>query len=138
MDKNYTSSTLRAHCKARRLTPDAIDLLEKLLRLDPAQRIRTEEAMAHPYFTTDPQPMSRTEFRRAQYLPSHEFIVKGKDKRRQLDSSEHEPGTLPITYSVQLPISACTLSLGGGPVFPAGSLLSNSEPMQHEPAAPLC
>lgn len=30
----------------------AIDLLEKLLKFDPSQRISAEEALRHPYFTT--------------------------------------------------------------------------------------
>ncbi|UZJ54015.1 hypothetical protein CBS101457_003335 [Exobasidium rhododendri] len=32
--------------------PLAIDLLEKLLKFDPAQRISADEALRHPYFTT--------------------------------------------------------------------------------------
>jgi negative regulator of PHO system len=30
----------------------AIDLLEKLLKFDPTQRISADEALRHPYFTT--------------------------------------------------------------------------------------
>jgi negative regulator of PHO system len=33
------------------VTP-AIDLLEKLLKFDPSQRISADEALRHPYFTT--------------------------------------------------------------------------------------
>lgn len=36
----------------RKAHPLAIDLLEKLLVFDPAQRLSTEEALRHPYFTT--------------------------------------------------------------------------------------
>lgn len=31
--------------------PDAIDLLDKVLRYDPAERLTAREAMEHPYFT---------------------------------------------------------------------------------------
>jgi len=31
-------------------SPEAIDLLDKMLRYDKNERIKTKEAMAHPYF----------------------------------------------------------------------------------------
>ncbi|EPQ28737.1 uncharacterized protein PFL1_06869 [Pseudozyma flocculosa PF-1] len=44
--------------------PLAIDLLEKLLKFDPTQRISADEALRHPYFTTSaavaPQPHAGT------------------------------------------------------------------------------
>lgn len=34
------------------MSQPAIDLLEKLLKFDPTQRISADEALRHPYFTT--------------------------------------------------------------------------------------
>jgi len=31
--------------------PDAIDLLDRVLRYDPAERLTAREAMEHPYFS---------------------------------------------------------------------------------------
>lgn len=36
--------------------PDALDLLLQLLSMDPNQRLTALEALAHPFFTTDPSP----------------------------------------------------------------------------------
>ena len=36
--------------------PETVDLLEKLLILDPARRITAEQALDHDWFWTDPMP----------------------------------------------------------------------------------
>lgn len=38
-----------------------LDLLDKLLALNPAERLSAEEALAHPYFHTDPMPWAPAE-----------------------------------------------------------------------------
>lgn len=52
--KNHCPADLPAHpaCLASPWPATAIDLLEKLLKFDPAQRISADEALRHPYFTT--------------------------------------------------------------------------------------
>jgi len=42
---------------------ETIDLLERLLEINPNRRIKTEEAMNHPYFTTGP-PMSENTYQK--------------------------------------------------------------------------
>ncbi|KAJ2919284.1 hypothetical protein MD484_g1074, partial [Candolleomyces efflorescens] len=38
-------------------SPQALDLLDKLLKFDPAERISAADALAHPYFSSVPTPM---------------------------------------------------------------------------------
>lgn len=39
----------------------AIDLIEKMLSLDPGKRITAQQALEHPYLTTNPLPCNPSE-----------------------------------------------------------------------------
>ena len=54
------------------ITPAAIDLLAKMLDWDPRTRIRASEALAHPYFSEDPEPQIPIPILKQQPLPDDE------------------------------------------------------------------
>lgn len=70
----------------RHLPPDALDLLERLLCLDPRRRIRAQEALRHPFFLNPPAPASPS--RICPYDSLHEYEVK---KRRRLELERSDP-----------------------------------------------
>jgi len=61
------------------LTSLGVDLMSRLLMLDPAQRITAEEVLKHPYFKEDPRPKS------AEMFPTFPSKA-GQEKRRRRDS----------------------------------------------------
>eukprot|EP01121_Diplochlamys_sp_Union-15-3_P022273 TRINITY_DN9421_c0_g1_i5.p1 TRINITY_DN9421_c0_g1~~TRINITY_DN9421_c0_g1_i5.p1 ORF type:complete len:303 (-),score=48.55 TRINITY_DN9421_c0_g1_i5:26-934(-) len=62
----------------------AVDLLERLLTLDPRKRITAKEALEASYFTTEPLPCSVSDI--PQFPSSHEFTTR-KRKRQTQESS---------------------------------------------------
>jgi serine/threonine protein kinase len=69
----------------RQLPPDALDLLERLLCLDPRRRIRAQEALRHPFFLNAPAPAAPS--RVCLYDSLHEFEVK-KRRRQELERAD--------------------------------------------------
>ncbi len=52
---------LKEHLIERRIDPQAADLIDQLLVLDPKKRLTATEALQHSYFTSDPLPCQPSE-----------------------------------------------------------------------------
>jgi len=96
-------------------TPEALDLIEKLLTLDPKKRISASEALDSEYFWTAPLPCDPSEI--PAYPTSHEFQAK---KRRAQQSSDD---------------SMKRQRMGGNNPLP-GSGSSNNQPMSNNKNVP--
>ncbi|ORY07446.1 Pkinase-domain-containing protein [Basidiobolus meristosporus CBS 931.73] len=80
------------------MTPAALDLAERLLSMNPAKRPTAQDALSHPYFTSEePEACS------IQKLPTidgdwHEYESKQRKKKQALDQaqrSQSQPSTRP-------------------------------------------
>jgi len=67
------------------VTPNTIDLLDKLLTYDPSQRITADQALKHPYFTERPLPKDPSMF------PSWPSRAELKTKQARIHDSPSAP-----------------------------------------------
>lgn len=58
----------------------ALDLIDKIFTLDPAQRINTDDALNHDYFWTDPMPFSLTDKMRSFTQSNFEYTAASKQR----------------------------------------------------------
>lgn len=63
-----------------RLSPGALDLIEKLLQLDPVKRPTAAQALDHDWFWSEPYPTPKDEL--PKYRDTHEFQAKQRRKEQ--------------------------------------------------------
>ncbi|XAR60281.1 Cyclin-dependent kinase [Bertholletia excelsa] len=113
----------------------ALELLEKMLTLDPSQRISAKDALDAEYFWTDPLPCDPKSL--PKYESSHEFQTKKKRqqqrqheenaKRQKLQHQQQHPRPPPLQQSGQMrpgpnqpPVAAGPSHHYGKPRGPSG------------------
>lgn len=77
-EKEQLPNRLKQRFEKKNIEPHAIELLRKLLTMDPAKRVSAGDSLDHDWFWTDPMPCDPSKLPR--YPSSHEFVTK---KRRQ-------------------------------------------------------
>jgi serine/threonine protein kinase len=75
--KEYPANRLEQFITARcaKIDEVTLDLIKKLLSLDPNQRLSATEALAHPYFSTEPIPCSPSEIPKVEG-DAHEYTIR--------------------------------------------------------------
>lgn len=72
--------------KVPKMNDHAVDLVSKMLTLDPCKRLKAGDALDHDWFWSDPMPCDPAMMPR--YASSHEYLTK---KRRQEAKAEAQP-----------------------------------------------
>lgn len=75
--KNYLKT------RKQNLDPHALDLLSKLLTLNPANRIRCSEVLEHHYFTSEPLPCEKDDIPKIE-LECHEYTIRKAYLKKKL------------------------------------------------------
>lgn len=100
--KDISFSPQRFNCISERFknfNPLAVDLLKKLLTLDPKKRITAKEALTHDYFWTEPHAALPENL--PKYAPSHELDAR---KARQQANAERQRYPKNTKYESRKPI----------------------------------
>mmetsp|Transcript_31846 Transcript_31846/g.51412 ORF Transcript_31846/g.51412 Transcript_31846/m.51412 type:complete len:476 (+) Transcript_31846:205-1632(+) len=114
---------LKQELAAQSVTADAIDLIDKLLTLDPKKRISASDALDAEYFWVEPRPCSPSSL--PHYASSHEYQTK---KRRQQQKETGAPAPPPNTNNIN-PHIPPPMAPGQSGGLPQQLQQQNSQPM---------
>jgi len=60
-----------------------LDLIEKMLVIEPNKRIQAKEALAHPFFTEEPLPCDKSEIPVGRE-DAHEYLIRQRNKSKEV------------------------------------------------------
>ncbi|KAJ3681324.1 hypothetical protein LUZ60_015813 [Juncus effusus] len=92
--------------------PLALDLLDKMLVLNPQERISAREALEADYFSTDPLPCDPKSLPR--YEPSHQYRMR-KNRRTNQHPVHHGPNEAPVHHGSNIKMLLHVIT-GTGPI----------------------
>ena len=87
---------LKEYLESKKLDRAAIDLIDKMLVMDPKQRITAQQALEHEYFKCEPLPCAPSEI--GQFESSHVYTVQQKQEKEQQQLMQNEPKRIRTEY----------------------------------------
>ena len=86
--------SLREYLETKKLDDPVIDLVDRMLVMDPKQRITARDAIEHEYFKTDPLPCLPSEIDK--FESSHVYTVESREREKERASAEIESKRMKI------------------------------------------
>jgi len=92
---NVRSSQLKGQFFGFHVDSKKMELMEKLMRMDPQRRITARQALAHPYFSSEPLPKDNV----FEGIPDEDFAYKDRERVKPKETPrKRKPDAGPMTH----------------------------------------
>ena len=81
-----------SHVLDHRIGEDGVELLSQMLHPNRTQRLTADEALAHPWFTNEPQPATSKDLVDANIAELHEHVVVKEIRKLHKQRQQHRAG----------------------------------------------